>query len=59
MKEMYMEDTNRIVVETIDFIEDKLKDYSQLLKVDDSDKLFDILQDMLQEYGNGIYANHN
>jgi len=58
-KEMYMEDVNSIVVETLDFLESKLMKFEKLLSVEDSDELFDNLQELIEQYSNGIYANHN
>ncbi len=58
-EEMYMEDVNHTIVETIDALTESLDKFSITISTHDEDRLFDYLQVLLEEYCKNDYRNHN
>jgi len=57
--QLWMDDVNNIASEVCDFVEYKLQKRKYKLRGIESDKIFDMITDILDVYSTGDYKNHN
>ena len=58
-KELWMDDVGLICSDSYDFVQGKLKDFGVELTFEQEDKIFNIIQEVLEEVSNGNYRGYN